>query len=43
VPEYSRNTFIIMSMSVAFTSGSSVAVDAPVELPVAGEGTDLAL
>jgi hypothetical protein len=27
VPEYSRNTLIIMSMSVAFTSGSSVVVD----------------
>ena len=53
VPEYSRNTLIIMSMSVAFTSGSSVAVDEededdddedPVELLTdGGAGTDLTI
>jgi hypothetical protein len=54
VPEYSRNTLIIMSMSVAFTSGSSVAVveedddddddDDPVELLTdGGAGTDLTI
>jgi hypothetical protein len=55
VPEYSRNTLIIMSMSVAFTSGSVEDEEdddddddddvpvAPVELPTAGAGTDLTI